>query len=94
MSKKRVKENLSSTEKFTKEISWKTIYKDNFNSCELTRGGGGIICFLQILPYRSSQICLSFFFSFSQTLSDGIPHDKGFDISPKIPVAASSVPPM
>ena len=45
------------------------------------------------LPYRSSHICLSFFFSFSQTFSLGIPQDKGLDISPKIPVAASAVPP-
>jgi hypothetical protein len=44
-------------------------------------------------PYLSSQICLSFFLSFSQTLSDGMLHDSGFDISPKMPVAASSVPP-
>merc|ERR1711997_615276 len=47
------------------------------------------ICF----SYRSSQICLSFFFSFSQTLAAGIPQEKGLDISPRIPVAASAVPP-
>merc|ERR1719189_2414428 len=47
------------------------------------------ICF----SYRNSQTCLSFFFSFSQILSAGIPQDIGLDISPNIPVAASAVPP-
>lgn len=45
------------------------------------------------LPYLRSQIWLSFFLSFSQILSAGIDQLKGFDISPKIPVADSSNPP-
>jgi hypothetical protein len=35
--------------------------------------------------------CLSFFLSFSQTLSLGMAQDKGFDISPRIPLRASFI---
>jgi len=45
------------------------------------------------LPYRKSQICESFFFSFSQILSAGMFQDNGFEISLKMPVADSSSPP-
>ena len=36
MSKKRVKKSLSSTEKFIKEISWITIFKDKVKLCGQT----------------------------------------------------------
>lgn len=45
-------------------------------------------------PYFSSQIWLSFFFSFSQTFSTGMWWLRGFDTSLMIFVAASLVAPM
>lgn len=45
------------------------------------------------IPYRKSQICASFFFSFSQTFSAGIDQLSGLLSSFNIPVADSSRPP-
>lgn len=47
----------------------------------------------EYIPKRRSHICASFFLSFSQILTDGMPQLIGLDISPKIPVADVSSPP-